>query len=222
MKLTLAEELLLIALDDKRGKLITSSNFSLDFCLSGAILFDLTFGNQIILREKTLEIASEIEPEDAIMKQAYQIIAQKNKSEDMQFWINELCEKITGIRYAILENLVAKDVLYKVEKKLLKIFSNPRYLPKNGELEYAVRARIREIILHNQPHDIKSTMLIALVNTADLVEELFPALNDLKIAREWIKKISVENNVHISISNTLKEIQKAVDASIIVPAIVRA
>ncbi len=221
MKLTLAEELLLIALDDKRGKLITSSDYSIDYCIAGALLFDLTFDNKIIVQNNKLEVINDIPHEDPILKKALSIISKSERTENMQFWLNELCEKIPGIRVEILENLVVKDVLYKVEKKLLKIFSTPRYLPKQGESEHLVRTRIREIILNHKSHDIKSIMLIGLINTADLVEEIFPALNDLKAARSWINSISKSQKIHSSISETLQEIQSAVDASIAVPIIAR-
>ena len=221
MNLTLAEELLLIALDDRRGKLITSSDFSIDYCLAGALLFDLTFENKVICKNKELVVVSEQEPENAILKQAFKLIINNKNPENLQFWLNELCEKIPGLRYSLMEHLVEKDVLYKVEKKLLKIFSNPRYLPKEGESEHLVRTRIRDIILHNKPYDLKSIMLIGLVNTADLVEEVFPALNDLKIAREWINQIPKSNKIHDTISETLEEIQSAVNSSINVPIIVR-
>ena len=56
MELTLAEELLLIALDDKRGKLITSSDYSIDYCLSGALLFDLSFENKILGDFRSLKL----------------------------------------------------------------------------------------------------------------------------------------------------------------------
>ncbi|UZR94787.1 GOLPH3/VPS74 family protein [Chondrinema litorale] len=221
MNLTLAEELLLIALDDRRGKLITSSDFSIDYCLAGALLFDLTFENKVILKDKVLVVVSEEKPQDSILRQAFDVITKSSTPENLQYWLNELCEKIPGLRYALMEHLVAKDVLYKVEKKLLKIFSNPRYLPKQGESEHLVRTRIREIILHNKPFDLKSVMLIGLVNAADLVEEIFPALNDLKVARDWIKQIPRSQKIHGTISETLEEIQSAVNASINVPIIVR-
>ena len=221
MELTLAEELLIIALDPKRGKLITSSDYSIDYCIAGALLFDLTFDNKIILNNKKLEVINDIPHQDAILKKALTIVSNFNEGESVQFWLNELCEKIPGIRNEVLDNLVRKDVLYKVEKKLLKIFSSPRYLPKQGESEHLVRTRIREIILSHKSYDIRSIMLIGLINTADLVEEVFPALNDLKAARSWIKSMSQSQKIHSSISETLQEIQSAVDSSIAVPIIAR-
>jgi|GEM_PF-2421427 len=221
MELTLAEELLLIALDDKRGKLITSSDYSIDYCLSGALLFDLSFENKIFVNNNNIEVNNDIPHQDEILNLALKVIQSSNRAENIQFWIKELCEKIPDMRNQMLENLVKKDVLYKVEKKLLKIFSNPRYLPKQGESEYLVRARIRDIILKQKPYDVRSIMLIGLVNTADLVEEVFPALNDLKEARKWIKSMADSQKIHSSIADTLEQIQAAVEASIAVPIIAR-
>jgi hypothetical protein len=221
MELTLAEELLLIALDSKRGKLITSSDYSIDYCISGAILFDLTFENKISLNDKMIQVINDIPHQDDILNRALSIIANNKNAENIQFWINELCERIPSLRNELLENLVKKDILYKVEKKLLKIFSSPRYLPKQGESEHLVRSRIRDIILNHKSYDFRSIMLIGLVNTADLVEEVFPALNDLKAARNWINSIAESNKIHSSIAETLEEIQSAVESSISVPIIAR-
>ena len=42
VSLTLAEQLLLLALDDETGKLLSLPDRSLDYALAGAILADLT------------------------------------------------------------------------------------------------------------------------------------------------------------------------------------
>lgn len=221
MQLTIAEELLLIALDDKRGKLITSSNFSIDFCLAGAILFDLTFKNRIILKNQELKLLSSETVNDKISDEILNVLINEKKNHSIKYWLNTLPVKLKDLRLQILEELVEKSVLSKVKNRFFGIFSSNRYLSNDGQPEHEARLRVRNIILHNQPFKLKDLMLIALIDAADLVEEVFTALNDIKKAKSWIKDIPQSHLTHETINDTLVEIREAVAASTSVPIIIR-
>ncbi|WP_020533442.1 GOLPH3/VPS74 family protein [Flexithrix dorotheae] len=221
MQLTIAEELLLIALDDKRGKLITSSNFSIDFCLAGAILFDLTFKNRIILKNQELKLLSSESINDKISDDVLKVLKDEKETHSIKYWLNTLPVNLKDLRLQILEELVEKEVLSKVKNRFFGIFSSNRYLSNDGQPEHEVRLRVRNIILHNHSYTLRDLMLIALIDAADLVEEVFTALKDIKKAKTWIKDIPQSHITHEAINDTLVEIREAVAASTSVPIIIR-
>ncbi|RLE17804.1 MAG: GPP34 family phosphoprotein, partial [Acidobacteria bacterium] len=54
MKLTLSEQLLLLALKDEKGTVVSKAGIALDFGLAGALLLEMTVSGRINIRDGKL------------------------------------------------------------------------------------------------------------------------------------------------------------------------
>jgi hypothetical protein len=185
MELSLAEELLLIALKDKKGTVHLSASGGLTFGIAGAVLMDLYLDGRIKREGKRLIAAAGPASKDPVLEACRQKIQEMEKAKTIRHWI----EKFGGnnkLRNAYLERLVQKNILARERKKLLWVFPADRYPEIDPRPESAERSRLRAAVLEGKPADDRTHMLISLIRACDLVGEVFPG-PEKKEAKKSIK-----------------------------------
>ncbi len=79
--LNLMEELLLLALDDEKGKIIFSSSSALPYGLRGALLLELTLANKIDIVNKKLVVIDNTPTNNPLLNSALDIISDHHKEK---------------------------------------------------------------------------------------------------------------------------------------------
>ena len=186
--LNLMEELLLLALDDKKGKIIFSSSSALPYGLRGALLLELALVKKIDVVNKKLVVIDNSPTEDSLLNNALDIIANHHKQKKVKYWVSKLKSKMKQLRQDLLLGLMDKGIIEKRDEKILWLIPTKRYPTKNPIPENKVRSRIIDIVLHNKQADERSLMLISLINSCSLIKEVFEK-EDRKVAKKKIKEI---------------------------------
>ncbi|MHB8055752.1 MAG: GOLPH3/VPS74 family protein [Candidatus Aminicenantales bacterium] len=187
MKLNLAEELLLLALKDEKGTVLPAASSALPFGLAGAVLMELSLRKNIEIQGKRLVATGALGPKDPFLNEYWQTIRDKEKPKTIRYWI----EKFGGnakLRKRYLEQLIQKNVLTRVPKKILLVFPGNRYPTTDPRPEAEERSRLRRTVLENMPADDRTAMLISLVRACDLIKEVFPG-PERKEAKKKIKEM---------------------------------
>jgi golgi phosphoprotein 3 len=139
---TIAEELLLLAMDDDKGTFVCSASDSLNYGLAGAILVELTILERIELDHKKVVVINEEETGVTLLDSVLTEIKRSNKSKKIADWINLINSKMGQMRKDVIQLLVEKGVLKEEEKKVLWIFNQSTY-PTNQEIpEKEIRNRV--------------------------------------------------------------------------------
>ena len=198
--LNLMEELLLLALDDKKGKILFSSSTELPYALRGAVLLELVKEKKIDMVNKKLIIINHTPTDNPILNNALDIISNSRKERSIGHWISKLSYKMKTLRTDLLSGLIKKGILEKVDDKILWIIPTKKYPMKNSIPENEVRQRITDIVLNNKQADERSVMLISLVNACNLIKEVFPK-ETRKEAKKKIKEIVKGDNVGSAITD---------------------
>ncbi len=185
MKLNLAEELLLLALKDKEGTVLLSVSSALQFGLAGAVLMDLYGQKKIELEGKRIIAPGSAGPKDATLYEYWQEIQSKDKPKPIRYWV-ERFGRSGKLRKKLLERLIEKGILTRESRRVLLLFSGSRYPMIDARPETEERLRIREAVLEDKPVEIRTFMLISLIQACDLIREVFPA-PDRKAAKKKIK-----------------------------------
>ena len=186
--LNLMEELLLLALDDEKGKIIFSSSSALPYGLRGALLLELALIKKIDVVNKKLIVIDDSPTENFMLNTALEIFANHHKEKKVKYWVSKLKSKMKKVRQDLLSGLIDKGIIEKRDEKILWIIPAKRYPTKNPIPENNVRSRIIDIVLHNKEADERSLMLISLINSCSLIKEVFDK-EDRKVAKKKIKAI---------------------------------
>jgi hypothetical protein len=215
--LSLAEELMLLALKDEKGSVIMSASTALPYGLAGALLLDLFFRQKITFNGKTVEVVDPAPTGDTLLDETLALISGTEKHKTAKYWVQKIERKIKKLRDRIADQLVQKEILKPEEHRLLWVFQYQRYPTVNISPEMEIRQRIRKIVLLNHPPDDKDRALISLVKACSLVNEIFSG-EERRQAKKRIKEITEEEKIGKAVSYVVAEITAAVTAVVIITA----
>ncbi|MBN1939906.1 MAG: GPP34 family phosphoprotein [Candidatus Aminicenantes bacterium] len=187
MELTLAEELLLLALKDEKGTILLSASSGLHFGLAGAALMELFLMKKADVQDKRLAAAGTAGPKDPILNEIWQAVRDKEKPKAIRFWV-EKYGRTNKLRNRCLDRLVEKGILAREKRKVLFVFPGNRYPTANPRPESEERLRLRRAVLDHKPVEPRTVMLLSLIQACDLVGEIFPK-PEKKEAKKRIKEM---------------------------------
>ncbi len=171
---TLAEELLLFALDDEKGTTTWSSSGALPYALAGALLADLALLGRVHLAEKQKVVVLDGPPvDDDILDDALAIIENSKKQHDAKHWVTALHSKVKRLRDRLEERLVSQGILRKDEHRVLFLFPFERYPTADPSVERGLRDQVRVVFLENETPDARIVVLISLLKSCNLLDGLF-------------------------------------------------
>ncbi len=210
--LTIAEQLLLLGLNDKKGSVVFSASNSLPYGLAGALIFDLYFQNRIRFEGKNIYVVSRTTTSNEIADEALYLLYQETKVHNVKYWVKRIHDKIKNLGIRLADRLVEEKILEKKEHHFLWV-DYSRYPTRDAVPEREVRNTIRNIVLYDQKPAEKEMALVCLVQASGLINEIF-SKEERKKAREKIKKITEGNEVGKATSAIISEINAAMIAVI--------
>ncbi len=166
------EEIVLLQLDDARGKFVDLPLSAGDVVLAGAALMELALKNRIDADLDQLIVVNPTPTGDDILDDALaQLIAAGNSLSR-----SEAVERITLNARKYQENalhrLVARGILREQDGRFLWVFHTRRYPVIDNRERIEVRSRLRQVLLTDEipdPHDVVLICLIDACNLLDLV-----------------------------------------------------
>ena len=209
MKLTVTESLLLFCLDDQTGKFRAMPDRALDHAVAGAILAELQH-RQLIRREESdiVVLADAQTPSEKELAEALKLLRERRRCSLRDATI-QLAAEARGLISAVLDRLVAREILRKDEEEFLWIFHSERYETLDLSEELAVRDRIRRAVLEASTEPSREeTVLIALMDVCQLGPLMF-SHGELERAQERIRSLASHDSIGCAVRETLNEIQRA-------------
>jgi hypothetical protein len=173
MELNLAEELLLLGMDDKSGEIILSASTALPYGIAGALLIELFLRKRIDMSNDIVVVRDETPTGDEILDEALHLLKIKVTHESPKHWIRTFNSTIDNLIDRIIEGLVVKGILKKIEKKILWIIPVDTYPLLDPMPEVKTRLLVREIVLENLEPDERTLALLSLIKSSNLIDELF-------------------------------------------------
>jgi len=214
MRLTLAEELLLIAMDDEAGKLLASSRKNIDKALRSAILLELALRERIKFdEEKKVKVSNESSTYDKLLNDVLKFISKSPEDKSSSSWIETLQKEIKDVKKPVIDRLLQKDILRKEEQKIFWIPVSERFNNENYEKEQEIRERLHEILLRGREPEPKDIMLVNLLHACNLIGEVFKNEEDYQRALKEAEKISNEHPIDATLKATISEIRESLSLS---------
>ncbi|MFP6664809.1 MAG: GPP34 family phosphoprotein [Deltaproteobacteria bacterium] len=170
--LTLAEDLVLLALDDQSGRILPVDDIGYRHALGGAVLMDLALRGKIDNDVATLRLVDETPSAEGLLNHWISIIAAESESLPAKVWIARLALESEEIEHAALSRLVERGILACQEKRLLWVFETRRYPTIDGTEEREVKRRIIDVLLSDGTPSQTDAILVGLVDDARLLPHL--------------------------------------------------
>jgi Golgi phosphoprotein 3 len=211
-KLSLAEELLLLALNDEKGTVLMTGSIGLPYGLAGALLVELIDAGLLRIDGKALVAAPAGSARDEVLDGVLAQVRSAKRNRNLTSWVGRIGRSGRKIKAKIADRLVAKGILQKEEHRLLLIFSTTRFPQVNPLPEYGVRERIRTALRGMTPPDGRTAALISLVHACDLVGMLFDK-GERREAKKKAKEISASQPVGSAVARTVQAVRAAVIAA---------
>jgi len=215
MKLSLIDQLTLLALDDESGSFVCDS-LAYSYSLAGAILLELSLHNRIeVIHKNKVLVKDKINTGDSLLDEYLQLMVQSKKEKTVQDWLDTIGQQADKINQQTIDKLIETGILKHKEEKILWVFTVHKYPAKNSEPEDSLKQRLNKIIENNEQPQLNDIMLLSLVDTCELHKEIFGK----EKAEEYQKKMkAIIKDVHISaiMNQTVKEVHAALQAALLI------
>lgn len=209
--LILAERLLLLALDDERGKDSTDWG-GIEPGLAGALLIDLARGG--FIREEQGElIAAGEDPKHPLLVEAVDAIRLSRKRRNVKGWVGRLPKELKPLKQRVARSLVADSVLSEERRSFLGIATTTRFPEYDAAPERALRERLRAVLLSEREPDENDCLLLGLLRPYDLPKTLVPR-ERRRQAKHAAKALAEDTAAVRAVGASVREVQVALFAAI--------
>ena len=191
--LTLAEDIILLLLDDDTGKLASIDLMTLNYAMAGAVLMDLALRNKIDTDLESLIVADSTPTGLQMLDTYLDKISGENKENNTRYWLTELSNYGEDIVDSALNMLVEKKILKTEEKKILWVIGTRVYPMVDDKEEKEVKRRIVDLLMSDEIPTPQDVVLVSLMDTCSLLSTI---LSDKEVQRlspriEQIRKLDL-------------------------------
>lgn len=185
----IAEELILLALDNDTGKFASSTTGYGGYAIAGAILMDLIFAHKLELggkKGKVVMLADDSPHPDPVLNELFKEIKKSKRPKKLEDWINALESFSYRTIQALLHRLTEQGILKKEERRILKVFHVVRRPIVNPDLKNKLLSDIQAVMLEEIQPEEHMVGLLSLIKTANLIPSLFVK----EVRKKFEKKIN--------------------------------
>ncbi|WP_422358995.1 GOLPH3/VPS74 family protein [Reichenbachiella sp.] len=206
MKLSLAEGLMLIALDDEEGRLLSAAEHSIDHGLLAILILELSLikrvgfeSNKIIVKDST---GTGNKVLDSVLK------AVGGGGDSVSGTIKKIASGFDSIQDDVIELLVQRGILKVESTKLLWIPVSERMDNANYAFEQEIRDTLKAVVQKGQKPTPAIIILMSMISNCKILEEVFQEKDELidavKVAKDITNSPAIDAETQ-TVLNDLKE-----------------
>ena len=207
--LTIAEEIILLALDDETGKLSTRLPVhSLRNAVSGALLMDLAFENRIDTDLRRLIVVDAAPLGEPVLDDVLARIANEEEERETGYWVGLFAANYEALRARFLDRLAARGILSQREGRLSWLIGVRRYPTVDDRPQRDVKQRIMDTLVSEVIPDPRDIAIICLADACALWRTMIDE-RDLADVRPRIEQVVKMDLIGQSVTRTIRELQDA-------------
>jgi len=212
MDSSVAELYVILALNPEKGR-ISISDIYFRYSLTGALIMEYLESGEIAIENKRV-VPSFIKNGEKVHDLFAERIMKSSKNKRLSFWISRLANKSRIIFREIIYSLEKERILRIEQKKFLNIFPYKRYWFTDNSVRIHLIELLRGILLYNRQPGKKDIMLLGLVEASNAYKLLSYEKGESKLLRQKNTKLLKGDIISAEISQTIREVQAAIVASI--------
>ncbi|MCY3852328.1 MAG: GPP34 family phosphoprotein [Gammaproteobacteria bacterium] len=206
---TLAEDVVLLLLDDQSGTLLPVQEAAFKCALAGATLMDLAFAYRIDTDLHSLMVSDRTPVGDPMLDRILKRISNHPEVSNAHAWVEILSSEEAGIiREQALARLVEHGVLQR-HRKLPGLFRAHRYTRVDGAVERELKGHIRDILHSDDIPDPRDVALICLVDACNILADIFPR-EEIEQVAPRIEQFHRMDLIGHEVTGTIDEARRAI------------
>ncbi len=205
MKLTIAEGLYLIALDDEEGRLLSAAEKGIKPGVLSAAVLELYLLKKISFDGDKIIVEDTSGAGSIVLDQVLRKLKSGNNLVDQ---LDELVHQFPTILEDLTELLMHRGILKKESTKLLWIPLSERMDNANYAYEQEIRNSLQTIVFKNAKPTPSFVVLMSLIHDCDILDEVFQDKDELIDAVKVAKDIVNSPVIDANLSNVLKQLRK--------------
>jgi Golgi phosphoprotein 3 len=167
--LTMLEEVVLLAVDERNGNLRSTREFGTAYALVGAVFFDLALSRKIDTDTETIRIVDRTPTGNPITDRVLAQMSQRPDLLTVRDWIEELFLQHDDLEGEALGSLISSGVLRHEKSKLLWIIDVERFPLVDNKPHQHVKLRLAHAIRSNEIPDPRDIMLVSVAEACGLL-----------------------------------------------------
>ncbi|MCY0942087.1 GOLPH3/VPS74 family protein [Streptomyces antarcticus] len=209
MAITLAEEIMLLSLDDESGS--AKQREAAGWAVAGGILLELVLTGRVSVTGRFLELKDTTPTGERLLDSRTALIETWLRGRGKRRVTDWLTKDQPKAVAAALESLCERGVVTEERRKALGVFPVRRYPEADGAIEGELRARLRAVVLDGAEPDARTASLIALIHSAKLHRLAFPGTDRKQVAAR-MAEVATGQWAAESVRNAIRDMQLAMIA----------
>jgi Golgi phosphoprotein 3 len=206
--LTFAEELLLLAHDEKSGNFANIQDLLMNTALAGAVLMDLAILNRLDTDVSNLVILDRsVTGEKLLDYSLNELAALPNQTSTIDA-LDLLRKRGSSIEQMAIARLIERGILRQHEGRILWVFETRRYPLIDGKELQEVKRRIADLLLSDDIPDPRDIVIIALAQACGLLRRVFSE-SELRSAQKRIDQIAKLDLIGQAMTDMMQELNAA-------------
>jgi golgi phosphoprotein 3 len=217
--LFLYEEIMLLALRNEKGTLVTGF---VEYAVAGAVLAEWLLDGRITIedaRRHLVDVRNARPLGDPVLDECLERMLSAGRRGSLQTWVSRLAG-IKDLRHKVARQLCERRILRAEEDKVLLLFTRRVYPEINPVPEKQIVERLRRAIFTDvDPVDPRTVVLVSLAHGAGLLNEAFGGRN-VRGRRKRIDQMVKGELAGRATREVIVACQTAVMVATMVPALV--
>ena len=205
--LTLLEEVVLLAVDDKSGELTSARECWTEYALAAAVLFDLALAGKLDTDTEEVTIVNRDPTGVAFLDRLLDLMAQKPELKSVQQWIEELVRRREDLEGEALASLMQRGILRHETTRKLWIINVERFPLVNVLEQEFVKRRLERAILNDAIPPTRDIMLVSLAEACGLLEHVL-STGALTLRRERIETLCNLETISRKVAAAIRGIEE--------------
>ncbi|WP_407288322.1 GPP34 family phosphoprotein [Streptomyces sp. BP-8] len=180
MAITLAEEIMLLSLDDESGA--PEQRHAAGWAVAGGILLELVLAGRATVEGKHLKLIDRTPTGERLLDDRMALIDAWLRSRERRRVTEWLTKDQGKAANAAVEGLCARGVVVEQQHRTLGLFPTRRYPEADSAPERELRQRLQAVVLDGAAPDERTAGLIALIHAAKLHRLAFPNVPHKQVA----------------------------------------
>lgn len=212
--LNLAEDLMLLALDDETGRFYRMTDVNFNLALVGALFMNLAILERIDVDQQNLFLCSCDSTMDPILDEVLELLSAPGNSCETVELLRHVYNAMPDLKLRLLSSLKTKGIVELRDNKILWLFHHRRYPVVNDREEQEILARIRAVVLNHAIPEQKDIVLISLLCVCDLMDRIFTK-EELQSHLERVELLKSMDLIAHSVNKIIAEVQMMITSTFI-------
>ncbi len=213
------EEVLLLALRDKKGTILFGVNHQ--HAIAGALLAELLLLKKIEIetsgKRKFVKLVNRKATRNQLLDECIDKLGSSKRRARPQAWVQRFAN-ISKLKHKAAQSLCRKNILKLEEDKVLLLFKRKLYPEVNPKPEKQLLSTISDAIFGvSKEISPETVILISICKSTGILDHLFNK-KDLRQQKQRIKEITSGNLIGDATKEAVEAMQAAVMVAAIIPA----